>query len=368
MRRIILLLIPVLLFPSICRSADDPLVQKVRTSMNGAIDYLKKAQRAQNATTWNWENDTLTMFLPGGTSNLVMLSLLTAGVSKDDPAIKKAMPYIRQQENRHTYVVGLHTMVLAEYGDVKDLNRIQTNVDWLIDAATTRGGKLGKGGKLEGWTYTMNSSNPPDNSNVQYALLGLMAGRQAGAKIDPTVWKEIQRYYVENQCKPTPGPAGKEIAGWNYGSGERTGKGTLTMTAAGVSGLLIASLEENDNFQGFDEKTGIASKCGFYPDDDAVAKGLRWLAKEFRFTNPPHTFYNVYGIERVGRLSGQRFIGEHDWYREGCEVLTGVAVDTSGLAQKPGGEFRIPARRSTIIRSSPPVSRCCSWPRVGRRS
>ena len=40
--------------------------------------------------------------------------------------------------------------------------------------------------------------------------------------------------------------------------------------------------------------------------------------------NPPHTFYNVYGIERVGRLSGQRFIGDHDWYREGCELLTGV--------------------------------------------
>ena len=341
MRRLVLLLIPMFCLPAVGRAADDPLVQKVRGSMNKAIDYLKTQQKNQGGNTWNWENDALTMFLPGGTTNLVMLSLLTAGVSKDDPVIVRTMPYVRQQENRHTYVVGLHTMVLAEYGDTKDLNRIQTNVDWLIDAATARGGKLGKGGKLEGWTYVMSSSNPPDNSNVQYALLGLMAGRQAGAKIDPIVWKEIQRYYVENQCKPMAGPGGKDIAGWNYTAGEKNGKGTLTMTAAGVSGLLIASLEENDNFQEFDESTAIAKKCGFYPDDDAVAKGLRWLSKEFRFTNPPHTFYNVYVMERVGRLSGQRFIGDHDWYREGCEVLTGAVADTSGLAQKPGGEYRI---------------------------
>src|SRR5205823_3282983 len=32
-------------------------------------------------------------------------------------------------------------------------------------------------------------------------------------------------------------------------------------------------------------------------------------------------FYNLYGIERAGRLSGQRFIGQHDWYREGCKYL-----------------------------------------------
>ena len=34
-------------------------------------------------------------------------------------------------------------------------------------------------------------------------------------------------------------------------------------------------------------------------------------------------FYNYYGIERLGRLSGQRFLGRIDWYREGCERLVG---------------------------------------------
>jgi hypothetical protein len=35
-------------------------------------------------------------------------------------------------------------------------------------------------------------------------------------------------------------------------------------------------------------------------------------------------FYTLYGIERAGRLSGQRYLGEHDWYRAGCEYLVGV--------------------------------------------
>ena len=35
----------------------------------------------------------------------------------------------------------------------------------------------------------------------------------------------------------------------------------------------------------------------------------------------PRTFYNLYGIERAGRLSGLRFFGAHDWYREGCDWL-----------------------------------------------
>ena len=34
-------------------------------------------------------------------------------------------------------------------------------------------------------------------------------------------------------------------------------------------------------------------------------------------------FYYLYALERVGRLSGRRFIGDHDWYREGADYLIG---------------------------------------------
>jgi hypothetical protein len=52
------------------------------------------------------------------------------------------------------------------------------------------------------------------------------------------------------------------------------------------------------------------------------------------------TFYNVYGIERVGRLSGQRFLGEYDWYRDGCRLLTGIEK-SERLGQRSDGSWSV---------------------------
>jgi hypothetical protein len=339
MRRSLVLLAACLAVPAAPARAEEPLVQKVRSSLEAGVRYLKSQQKPQGGGRFNWENDTLTVLQPGGSSCLAMLALLTAGVPADDQAVRNGMPYIRSLEPKHTYVVGLQTMVLAELGDVRDLNQIQTNVNWLIDAAVTRGGKLGQGGKLEGWSYTSAGGNRADNSNTQYALLGLWAGRQAGAQIDKAAWQAIHDYYKSTQTKAIINARGKPIAGWTYANGQAATP-TLTMTAAGVCGLFIAAQEVNENQQQLNVQTGVAANCGVYPEDDALAKGMRWLADRLAFSNPPHTFYNVYGIERVGRLSGQRFIGDHDWYREGCELLTG-SKPSKGLAQKANGEWKI---------------------------
>ncbi len=41
--------------------------------------------------------------------------------------------------------------------------------------------------------------------------------------------------------------------------------------------------------------------------------------------------YYLYGLERVGRLTNQRFIGRHDWYREGAEYLVSKQDRLSGF-------------------------------------
>ncbi|MFX8410537.1 hypothetical protein ABTL60_19925, partial [Acinetobacter baumannii] len=46
-----------------------------------------------------------------------------------------------------------------------------------------------------------------------------------------------------------------------------------------------------------------------------------WIGEHFRLQDRFSTYYNIYGIERAGRLSGLRFFGSHDWYREGCLFL-----------------------------------------------
>src|SRR5262249_55980082 len=61
-----------------------------------------------------------------------------------------------------------------------------------------------------------------------------------------------------------------------------------------------------------------------------VAKAIAWLSNRLPSEIDKDTvaqrglapvFYTLYGIERAGRLSGQRYLGEHDWYRTGSEYL-----------------------------------------------
>jgi hypothetical protein len=65
--------------------------------------------------------------------------------------------------------------------------------------------------------------------------------------------------------------------------------------------------------------------CGEGEESQAIERGLAWLGKHFSVARNPNNsgwwLYYLYGLERVGRLSGRRFIGDHDWYREGAEVL-----------------------------------------------
>ncbi len=70
--------------------------------------------------------------------------------------------------------------------------------------------------------------------------------------------------------------------------------------------------------------------CGPQDDQDPLRQGMSWLARNFTVSHNPvsndgandrNLFYYLYGVERVGRLTGQRLIGGHDWYREGAEFL-----------------------------------------------
>src|SRR5207302_6479985 len=131
-----------------------------------------------------------------------------------------------------TYVVSLQTMVFTETGRNEDRQRIQRNVDWLISAMVK------EGEKCKGWgygSYTQSGMRITDNSNTQYALLGLHAGRLAGAKIDREVWQAIQDYYVTTQ---------QPDHGWIYNP-TATSATKLTMTTAGLCGLLISGMELN---------------------------------------------------------------------------------------------------------------------------
>jgi len=300
--------------------------------VNKSIEKGKRYLIQQEGGKGNWEGILETLGdQKGGQTALVTLALLTAGIKPDEPVMDRALNYLRNQVPREkTYVVGLSTMALAEARQPKDLDRIQKNVDWLIEHAIRENGK---GGRLLGWSYPMNPI--PDGSNTQYALLGLYAGKQAGATIPAGVWKEIRDLYA-NTLRQDSATSGY----WQYDYSHPVGGGlsgpSFTMTVAGVCGLHIAGMGLDASQQQLDVATGVAARCGLYDTNDPVNRGMNWIAKWFSFESPPAlktVFYNVYGIERLGRLSGQRFIGTHDWYREGCDYLVRAQLDNGSWSR-----------------------------------
>jgi hypothetical protein len=123
-------------------AADEPLVDRVKKSIDDGVGWLKRQQNGNGG--WGGAGH------PGGHTSLALLALLESGVPPDDPVIQRGLAYLRSLPLDQTYDVGLQTMVFAKVGDPADLPRIQKHVDWLVAARGDDGwtyGKLGLGNK-----------------------------------------------------------------------------------------------------------------------------------------------------------------------------------------------------------------------------
>src|SRR5262245_58581854 len=129
------------------KSPPDPLAEKVKEAQDQGIKYLKSQQKDQGRDTWNWENDTLTVLQPGGTSALAVVALLESGVKFDDEVVARGLKYLRSVEPKHTYVVSLQTQAFCNANQKEETKLIERNVAWLEKAA------IWKGKNLEGWSY-----------------------------------------------------------------------------------------------------------------------------------------------------------------------------------------------------------------------
>jgi RNA polymerase sigma factor (sigma-70 family) len=283
-------------------------VDQVRDTIDRGVKFL----REQGKKSGNWEVDTISTAWPGGETSLALLALLSCGVDPNDPLIGQGLHYLRTIDPQHTYVVGLQTMAFAAAGQAQDRARIQRNVDWLIQ------NRIWRDYQFIGWSYGKSRSfGGTDNSNTHYALLALHEAQIAGVKIDREVWKAIQDYYIRTQ----------RDGGWGYAPVPAPGS-TPTMTTAGLWGLVIAGTELNGGRETLLPK-GPVSNCGVYSENKAVANALDWIGSHFRIEDRHATYYHLDGIELAGRLTGRRFLGEHDWYREGCDYLV-TAQNTEG--------------------------------------
>ncbi|KAA5539602.1 DUF4159 domain-containing protein [Roseiconus nitratireducens] len=290
----------------------------VNRAIERGITYLRKAQNDRGG----WDEYAGQSC---GLSSLCTLALLNAGVSRDDPAITQAMKYLRATIADETYSVSLQTLVFCQVGAAADMPRIKNNVSWLTRSQIDSGGNSGA------WTYGGKRSGGGDPSNTQFALLALGAAQDRGVDVDPQVFARSIQYWEKRQT---------QSGGWGYGTSQPTG----SMTCAGVASLIIANGRLGNSSSSIEN--GQIQCCG--SDDtaeDPIQKGLEWLGDRFSVDANPggHSgtyFYYLYAIERTGRLSGRRFFGGYDWYREGADKLIALQDDFQGYWS--GGDWEGP--------------------------
>ncbi|PQO36880.1 hypothetical protein C5Y96_06870 [Blastopirellula marina] len=278
--------------------------QNVRDAMDKAVRYLKAAQRQDGS----WQDYAE---FKGGVTSLVTLALLEAGVPKDDPAIQKALTSLRSTRADKTYALALQTMVFCAVDPQKDLQLIKSNAALLESYQIESGERAGL------WSYgsPREGGGGGDNSNSQFALLALDEAAEHGATIKEQTWRRAFLRWDSMQ---------NGSGSWGY---LPNAPGTGSMTCAGITSMIITTkrLENGDAEINGDN----VNCCVPLKQDSSVDRGFDWLTRNMTLrTNPSEgggggnsLLYYLYGIERVGRLSGRRFMGTHDWYREGAELL-----------------------------------------------
>jgi len=153
---------------------------------------------------------------PDSMTALAYYTLRTCGVPRDDPAAAKAFDAMRQaydaakrRSELRTYTVALLCMALAEHGDPVPSPERERDPQSKLSADDTVWMKelvklLEEWQSERGrWSYPMtgggNARDAYDNSNTQYALLGLKAASRAGVRAKTSTWMKSLRHFLEAQ-------------------------------------------------------------------------------------------------------------------------------------------------------------------------
>ena len=301
--------------------------QDVASAVRRGVAHLRQTQ--DNDGTWGGGGDIVSQ----GITGLNTLALLNAGVSAANPAVARGLAAVAAFPNSRTYVVAIKCQALAAGDPKKYQQALREAATFLAESQLPNGM----------WTYAPRSGRG-DNSNTQFALLGLHEAARAGVNVGATVWQKARKHFENTQLSD---------GGWSYnfdeamlaGGRQRTRGSYGSMTAAGVASLFICG--QTLQVAGPREfVNGRYPSCGRYRVNTVIAAGLNWLATHFTVTTNPgkgtwHHYY-LYALERVGMLSGVRAIGRNDWYRQGASLLVrSQRFDGSWLGEQGDTAFAL---------------------------
>ena len=262
--------------------------------------------------------------------DLVLYTLFHAGVDPDKPYFQDLLSKVITSELETTYTVALQAMVLQEMDPVKYRWRIAQCAQFLVDnqcqngqwpygektkipsdvptfhkpareEVQTAGKKKKKPGKPKRINIRAQRTGVAkgDNSNSQYAILGLRACMEANIWPSKEVLVKSLDWWKQAQ---------QNDGGWAYHGAGSPSYGSMTAGAVGSVVIL-------QHYLGRKWKRDIAAR-----------KGMQWITRSFSITeNPGKTeswhYYYLYALERTGVLTGLGKFGRKDWYKEGANYL-----------------------------------------------
>jgi hypothetical protein len=354
-------------------------VDPVNRAIDRGVAALKKAvrggQREENLS--NSSARGYARFANGdmqvGVTALATLTLMECGVAANDPAVEKRLPTLRQASIKatHTYTLALLILVFDRVGDPDDVPLIHSLALRLLAGQYY----------ADGWSYycppatadeikkltklvkerpaeprekmdpkatplpgdvqeqlkqlakrrrdvTPNAENfqgRGDNSNTQFAVLGLWTARRYGIPIGPALAA------AETRFRKSQGADG----GWGYvpsARGEAT-KDTGTTPSMTCAALMVLGMayahaaetarETNPNAEVPDFARDPAIRAGFTYLAGGVGQPLgargRLMPKMAGYTQTG--YYYLWSLERVGVGYNLRVIGNKDWYAWGAATL-----------------------------------------------
>ncbi len=330
----------VLAVPAAARAQNAEADEQIRTAIRRGVQYLKMHQQADGS--WNYGGHQV------GITALAGLALAENGVTVDDPALKRAYEYVQANapSNVQTYDISLAILFLVRVGKASDNDLIKGL------GARLAAGQLASGG----WTYNCPSSVPVppaasvtnkpsaktdttkpgakadapkragriniapplragfgDNSNTQFAVLGIWAAGRIGLDVKDTM-AEVDRRFRGTQAG---------TGGWGYNG---PGADTSAMTCAGLMALILAKGEKTLEAQmvarrgGADQPEGPGGRPKM-DSDKQIDKGIERVEFYAARLGPGANHYLLWSIERVGVALGTARIGRVDWYSAGATFL-----------------------------------------------
>jgi len=322
---------------------------KIDRAIKRGIEYLKTAGSPGHEHSGATHSD-----------ELILLTFIHAEVPESDPKFKALLQRVLTDEPAQTYKVALQAMALEELDRVKYQARIAQCAQFLVDNQCQNGqwtygkpttyskdlpstdlkadvasGRAPKPAGVLDFSKTGPREKPRvvrrisikkqkdgpasgDNSNTQYAALGLRACYDAGIMFEESVIALAVKWLLESQHPPEDGAGANAVAsggdarprGWNYRTpgDDKDPYGSMTAGAVGCLTIYDYMLKKD------------------WKRNPAVNSGMAWLAKHFSVTDNPGRggtwyYYYLYGLERAGILYDTQKIGSHDWYAQGAKVL-----------------------------------------------